>query len=404
MVMEQCHTESGGSSKASSIQEGKFDLAGVLTLAAAHMGHDTYTAFLAPLLPLLIAKLSIPIAAAGVLSAIFRAGSLAQPLLGAWADRTDTRYFVILAPTITALGMSLLGLAPSYMAVVALLAVAGLSHGAFHPASAATVTRISGRTWGKGSSIYMAGGKLGFTIGPLFIASVVTWQGLEASWIAAIPGILVSLLLYRILKDRRVTPVRQANNPSIWKEIKEQKRSLLLLSGFVLFRSTAFISFSTFYPTFLSELGFTVLFAGFAMTLYQLGGAMGALMGGFLSDIGGRRLMLVISQLLAGPLLFMALQRPGDAEGMLLLVLGGAMISAATPIQLILFQQLMPANRSTAAGIWSLLSFEGSVATVILIGVIADLYGLGAALGLSVLASMLSIPFILAVPEPKGVG
>jgi len=146
-----------------------------------------------------------------------------------------------------------------------------------------------------------------------------------------------------------------------------------------------------------------VLFAGFAMTLYQLGGAMGALMGGFLSDVGGRRLMLVISQLLAGPLLYMALQRPGDTEGLLLLVLGGAMISAATPIQLILFQQLMPGNRSTAAGIWSLLSFEGSVATVILIGVIADWYGLGAALGLSVLASMLSIPFILAVPEPDRV-
>jgi hypothetical protein len=36
----------------------------------------------------------------------------------------------------------------------------------------------------------------------------------------------------------------------------------------------------------------------------------------------------------------------------------------------------------------------------VVVGLVADWIGLGPTLGWSVLASMLSIPFILAVPEP----
>lgn len=397
--MEQPRVKAGSPLQVEKAKDNSFNTVTVLTLAAAHMGHDTYTAFLAPLLPLLIAKLSIPLAAAGILASIFRAGSLMQPVIGAWADRTDPKYFVILTPTVTALCMSCLGLAPNYLALAVLLAIAGLSHAAFHPASAATVTEMSGRTWGKGASIYMTGGKLGFTLGPLFIASLVTWLGLEMSCVAVLPGIVVSLLLYWRLNTMNANRAEKSARPSIWKEVKAQQRSLLLLSGFVFFRSTAFISFTTFYPTFLTNQGLTILFAGFAMTVYQLGGATGALAGGILSDMKGRRMMLVVSQLLSGPLLYVALQFPETAGGLVVLALGGAMISSATPVQLALFQELMPNNRSTASGIWSLLSFEGSLATVIVVGFLADWLGLGAALGISLLASMLSIPFILGVPE-----
>ena len=48
----------------------------------------------------------------------------------------------------------------------------------------------------------------------------------------------------------------------------------------------------------------------------------------------------------------------------------------------------------------SILSREGSVVTVIVIGVVADWIGLVRAMEASVLVSMLSIPFVLAVPEP----
>ena len=157
---------------ASTTASQKFDTAAVATVSVGHLVHDTYPAFLGPLMPLLIPKLGLSLAAAGALVSVLRWSALIQPFLGYWADRTDPRYWVILAPTVTALGMSLLGIAPSYLAVVVLLVLAGLSHAAFHPSAAALATRSSGRYWGRGTSVFMTGGELGRAIGPLFIVAV----------------------------------------------------------------------------------------------------------------------------------------------------------------------------------------------------------------------------------------
>lgn len=378
-----------------------FDTAAVITISAAHGVHDLYPSFLAPLLPLLIDKLGIPLAAAGGLATVLRAGSLAQPFLGLWADRTDTRYFLIATPALTGLCMSLLGLAPTYLSIVLLLAVAGLSSSAFHPAAAAAVTGASGRSWGRGTSIYMTGAKLGLGVGPLFIVSVVTWLGMEMSFVAALPGVAFSLMLYLQFRRRRTPTVRKARGVGMWGAVKAQRRALLLLSGLVTFRAVATVSFVTFYPTYLTGRGATLLFAGLAMTVFELVGALGALAGGTLSDRLGRRRVLLLAQSISGPLLFLTLSSPVGPEGLALLAVAGVAAFSASPVELTLFQELLPGGRSTAAGIWSLLSFEGSLFATLVVGAIADWIGLGPALGLSVLASMLSIPFTLALSEPR---
>jgi MFS transporter, FSR family, fosmidomycin resistance protein len=380
--------------------EKEFDLPGVLTISGAHFAHDTYPAFLAPLLPLLIAKLSIPLAAAGALATIARLPFLMQPFMGVWADRADARYFVIAGPTLTAICMSSLGLAPSYLALVVLLLVAGVSSSAFHPAAAAAASRASGRTWGRGASIYMTGGELGRAAGPLFIVAVVVWVGLERSYIAAIPGFIFSSLLFWQLSGTRAPKMRGTTTKEIWDAVKAQRRPLLLLAGLVLFRSTAITSFVTFFPTYLVAGGSSIVFAGFAMTVFELAGAGGALVGGTLSDRVGRRKMMLVSQIVSGPLLFGALVLGDGPLGLLALALAGAMAISASPVQLTLAQELLPGSRSTASGIVFFLSFEGSLFTLV-VGVLADFIGLGPAMGFSILASMLSIPFTLAMPEPR---
>ncbi len=382
-------------------EEQGFDTAAVATISSAHFLHDVYPAFLAPLLPLIIANLNIPLAAAGGLATIYRTGSLVQPFLGLWADRADTRYFVIAAPTVTALCMSLLGIAPNYLSVAALLVVAGLSSAAFHPSAAASITRASGRTWGRGSSLYMFGGEMGRSVGPIFIVAVITWVGLERSYWAAIPGVLFSLVLYRQLRRGGSRHMTGSSVASIWAAVKEQRKPLLLLSGLILFRSTAVQSIATFYPTFLIESGSSLVYAGFALSVYELAGAGGALAGGTLSDIFGRRRLMLVSQLLSGPLLYVALSLSEGPVAVAVLAVSGAIALSASPVQLTLAQELLPGGRSTASGIVFFLGFEGTLVSTLVVGVVADWIGLGPALGGAVLASMLSIPFTLALPEPR---
>jgi len=400
MVLKEKAT-SATTAQRSKLGGDSFDAPVVITLAAAHLGHDVFAAFLAPLLPLLIAKLSIPLSAAGALASLFRAGSLLQPIFGAWADRTDPRYFVVATPLVTALCMTTLGVAPDLPSVALLLALAGVSAAAFHPATAATVTAASGRKRGSGSSLYMTGGKLGFATGPLFIVSFVTWFGLERTPLLVVPAALLSATLFLQLRNKARSRLGTTSRGGVWAAIKEERKSILLLSGLVVFRSTALVSISTFYPTYLTGLGNSLMFAGVAMTVYDSCGSGGALVGGTISDRLGRKSVLLLSQLVSGPLLYLAISSPGEATGLALIGIAGAMASLSVPVELTLFQELAPRARGTVAGIWYLLSFEGSVVATLIVGLVADRIGLGLTLRYCVFASMLCVPFTLALPRGR---
>jgi len=87
----------------------EFQTGKVALIALGHLAHDTYPAFLAPLLPLLTTKLGLSLALAGSLGSFLRLSSVAQPFLGYLADRTNVRLFIILAPACTGILMSALG-------------------------------------------------------------------------------------------------------------------------------------------------------------------------------------------------------------------------------------------------------------------------------------------------------
>src|SRR5687767_13529704 len=83
-------------SDARSAQSDRFDPVAVGTMSFGHFVHDTYPAFLATLMPLLIAKHGLTLGAAGLLLSVLRWSALIQPFLGVMADRQDVRYWIIL--------------------------------------------------------------------------------------------------------------------------------------------------------------------------------------------------------------------------------------------------------------------------------------------------------------------
>ncbi len=393
----------GGVDTASAPDE-RFDAPAVATVATAHFIHDLYPAFIGPLLPLLIEKHGMTMAIAGGLATVLRWPSVAQPFLGYLADRYDARLLVVLPPLVTALAISLLGLAPSYVALVALLLIAGVSSASFHPTAGAMVTRASGREWGRATSYFMTGGELGRALGPVYIATVVAYVGLGGTWVAAVPGAAIALVAYSQLARRgsRVTP--KAAPSGLREAVGAQGRALLLLSGVVLFRSLVIASFQVFFPTYLTGTGATLVYAGLALTVYEAGGVTGAFVGGPLSDRFGRRTMMALSQATAGPLLFGALLLAHEPVGLAMLAVGGLLALSAGPVQLTLVQELLPRNRSAGTGIMMFLGFEGQVVATLAVGFLADLVGLQSALAWSVLASMLSLPFTLLLPETRRSG
>lgn len=375
-----------------------FDKKTVTLLALAHFTHDSYPAFIGVMLPLLIPKLGMSLAAAGVLSSGIRWTTSIQPVLGYWADRTDARWWVVLPPTVTALMMSLVGLAPTYAAALVLLLAAGLSHASFHPASGAMATRAAGPRWGKAASYFMTGGELGRAIGPLVIAAVLAGLGLEWSWIALFPGVAMSLLLLRRFRGLRHTRTSDRPGPLL-PALRARGRITVWLTAVMFLRNIANVSLVTFLPTFVTSRGSGILVGGLAVTLYELGATLGAFAGGTMSDLVGRRTVLGAGVLAGVPLLGGALIAGPTVTGLVLLALGGFAFISGHPVQLALMQEFFPNNRSTAVGITYLMSALGAIVATIGVGAIGDVVGIRTALLIGMGAAALAVPFIAVLPN-----
>ena len=68
-----------------------FQTGNVLLISFSHLLNDTYAAFVAPVLPLLINKFGLSYFLAGILTAGIRLPALLNPLIGILADRTRLR-------------------------------------------------------------------------------------------------------------------------------------------------------------------------------------------------------------------------------------------------------------------------------------------------------------------------
>jgi len=160
------------------LQKDEFQAEQVLTISGGHFVHDVYSAFLAPLLPLLIEKMSLTLTLAGWLSAFMQLPAILTPFIGHLADKYNLRYLVIIAPALTATLMSAMGLAPDYWMLALLLILAGISSSIFHAPAPAMVGQISGKRVGKGMSWFMGGGELARTVGPI----VAVWADPPGRW------------------------------------------------------------------------------------------------------------------------------------------------------------------------------------------------------------------------------
>jgi FSR family fosmidomycin resistance protein-like MFS transporter len=376
----------------------RFQTSGVVTVSAGHAVHDTYSGFLRPLLPTFITTLGLTTAQAGLLTVFMQWPSLFQPFLGYLADRVSLRYFFIMAPTVTAVSMSLMGIAPTYAVLAMLLIVAGLSSATLHAAGPALVGSLSGTKLGRGMGFWMVGGELGRTFGPLIIVTTVQFVGLRGTPWLMIAGPVTSAILY--LKLRHVSRMASRSGPSVpVRRLLRSMGSLLApVAGIVAARSFLSASLVTYLPIFMTEQGASLWLAGLSLTVFEGAGVIGALSGGSLSDRLGRRLTLFVSMLVASASIFAFLAAGGWAQFLLLIVLGFSVLST-TPVFLAMMQESFPENRALATGSFMALSFIINSTVVVVLGVLADRYGMRSAFVFSGLFSLLGLPFVLLLPR-----
>jgi FSR family fosmidomycin resistance protein-like MFS transporter len=380
----------------SDLLSGRFNLPGVIAVSMGHFVHDVYSSFLAPLLPLLIEKLSMTLTQAGLLSTAMQLPALINPWIGRLADRSSVRWLIILAPALTAIPMSLIGVAPTYGILLVLMLFAGISVSLFHVPAPVVIARMSGNRTGMGMSLFMVGGEAARAVGPIVAVAIVALMGLEGFYPVMLIGFICSALL--LLTTRHMPPTQSTVAAVPLLQTWRRMRHILLpISGILVARGFMHGCMAAFLPTFISMNTDNLWLAGAGLTIFETAGVVGVLVAGTLSDRFGRRRLLTFSLLGAPVSLLLFVWLEGWAAYALLVMTGFSLLST-TPVMLALVQEHAGTSPAAANGLFMMISFLARSAVVVVVGITGDLIGLKMAYMVFAMVGFLGLPFVRRLP------
>ena len=375
---------------------------GLLTLA--HAATDINQGAIPVLLPFFIAAHNLTYAAAAtIVFTTTLVSTITQPVFGHVADRLSRPWLMPAGVLLAGLGLSCVGLAPTYQIGLIAVGLSGIGVAAFHPEGARLANRFAGDEKATAMSIFATGGQIGFAIGPLIATFALLRWGLKGTAFLVVPAIAVTLLVALVL-------------PGLWKhhDAGAQKKGqqqvqgtdawgpFTCLSILVLFRSVIFYGVNTFLPLYwINVLNQSKAAGASALTVFFTAGLVGNLVGGKVADRVGFRIAVLIEFAVLTVLFPLFAYTSTPSWAMFMLIPIGLMIFAPVGPMVVLGQSYLPNRVGFASGVTLGLAFSFGGITTPLFGWIADGHGLRAAI--TVMAFLPIVCTILGalLPKPK---
>jgi MFS family permease len=390
------------------------DVRVISLVVVAHGFSHFYQLTIPPLFPLLKAEYGVSYAALGsVMAVYFAVSGVMQTVAGFVVDRYGPRPVLIGGLLLSALGIALAGLAPSFKWLYAVMVIAGLGNSVFHPADLALLNaKIAPRRLGYAFSAHSITGYLGWAIAPLLsvaVAHVWGWRG------ALVSAGLIGAVFAAIMAMQRVLAVgtrvahRAAGGQS---GLRSDVRLLLstpvvLCFAFFLMLSMALSAWQTFSTTALTQLySVELVLASSALTAFLFGSATGVAFGGVAAARTDRHRTIASLGMLGSAVATFGLGTAALPLSLLMPVaaLAGFAVGSVAPARDILVREITPAAaRGKVYGfVYSALDL-GGLAAPLALGWLLD-RGAAHMVFISAAAFMaLSVPTVLVVGHAAAV-
>jgi MFS transporter, FSR family, fosmidomycin resistance protein len=358
-------------------------------IAASHGTSDFYAGFV----PLIVYY----VASHNGLSPVFQGiagfvwyftSSIVQPIFGAYSDRYGRWWFLPAAVGLTTVGVSLAGLATSPLVLLVLIILGGFGSALMHPEAGRYSAMLSGSHKATGMSIFVIGGQIGFSVGPVVAAiALAHWHG-GTAWLA-IPGALAVAALFWAMSHVGPRAERRHEARELLEIPRADPFGIGLLVSSTALRNLVNSSFMIFLPNLLVARGHSLVEAGQIVTLFLLVGVVGTYAGGTLADRFGALFISIATLVAAVPCLF-GFFALGGPLGLILLVIGSVLLSANTGPGVALVQAMLPQNLGMALGLMNGVAFGIGSALVTGVGALVAREGPGPALTLVTFVPLVS--------------
>ena len=184
-------------------------------VGVAHFYSHFYILLLPPLFPLLKDLYGVGYTELGLAYSVFSlTTTLTQAPMGFLVDRYGARGILILGLLVESLAFGLIGVFPSYSALIALMIAAGLGNAVFHPADYALLSAgISDHRMGRAFSLHTAAGYFGEAVAPVTIVALLGLVGLTGG-LALCGAAGVVTVVWLVLNDDTLRAADSAHRAS----------------------------------------------------------------------------------------------------------------------------------------------------------------------------------------------
>jgi len=353
---------------------GRLRIAG---LAVEHGVDDFYQGVVPALVPLLVLDQAYTLAqAGGIVLAATLLSSLTQPLFGAIADRRSVPWLRTAGLACAAAGIALTGVLPSYPLVFTAALLSGLGVAAYHPEAARAVRHTGAGDVGMGWFTF--GGVVGYAAGPPVATAVLGTLGLSASPLLALPALAAVALTLRRRQTRTSAPRSEVPSSGIKPAgaVPDDWPRFGLLTVVIVLRSIAYYAITTFMTLELIGRGnFGLATAVGALTAFTAVGALGPLVGGYVTRRFDRVVVILVAYLAAAPALAAVMVAPTPLLVLVAAGVLGLVLNVPLPLLTTLGADYLPQHTGMAAGITLGVAVSvGGLFTPVL-GMVADASG-----------------------------
>ena len=367
----------------------------VIWLTLGHGMADSYSGFINPILPFIVANIGSTLAMATcAMSASQLFSSMMQPVFGFIADKWRKRFFIFWGIIMASVFLSLSGLVHNIWQLALCLILGGVGVGFYHPQATGFVVRYSGKNLAKNMSIFIAAGTIGYSIGPIISSTITQFFGITKMPFAATWGIIFALLVFLCVPKISDHPAPQNTTSfktALWDIFKNKTVRILIMVSAL--KSLVTSSFSVLLPFYWKELGYSAFQIGIAVFLFLTVGALGTYLSSKYEKLIGYKNVFYTS--LIAPfiltVIFVSLLKLAPVLSFILFILTGFVTMLSVSINMVMAQKTMPRYKSMISGFIG--GFSWGVVGVLLplIGFIAQNIGI-----IKVLVIISFIPVVLS--------
>lgn len=369
-------------------------------LAGGHFVNDVYTGMLNPIMPFIAAKIGISMAIATIIltvSHIF--SSLLQPIIGYFADNSYHRFMIFWGLILSSCFIPLTGVSNSILILVLCIIFGSIGSSLFHPQALGLTSKLSKNLdGGKAMSIFLAMGTLGYSTGPIMSAGITQFFGMNKIPCLTVLGLFWAFLMFKCVP--KIYTIEERHDKFRFREAFKKilsNHKLNILNIIAMLKTVVQSSCFILLPFLWKNIGHRPFYIGLALFMFIFAGGIGSLISSSVEKKIGAKNVFYLSMISTLPMmiLFIMTYKEYPILSLVIFVVMGCVTMMATPLTMLMAQNVLPEYKSIIAGFIN--GFSWGIIAIVMsaLGFVAEKFGItNVLIGVSIIPAITSVPLV----------